>query len=48
MVTGGIIRKVMTKTDLPYNSGGELGPAGDWGNFPKRYDENRSAIQYMY
>jgi len=38
----------MTKTDLPYNSAGHLGPAGDWGNYSKRYDENRSAIQYCW
>ena len=25
-----------------------MGPAGDWGNYPKSYDENRSAIQYWW
>ena len=28
---GEIIRKVMTKTDLPYNTAGYLGHAGEWG-----------------
>jgi hypothetical protein len=41
---GEIIRKVMTKIDLPYNTAGDLRPAGDWGNYSKSYDENRSAI----
>ena len=31
LVTGEIIRKVMTKTDLPYNTAGDLRPAGDSG-----------------
>jgi hypothetical protein len=31
LVAGEIIRKVMTKTDLPYNNAGYLGPAGVWG-----------------
>jgi hypothetical protein len=43
-----IIRKVMTKTDLPYDTAGHLGPSGDWGNYSKSYDENRSSIQYCW
>jgi hypothetical protein len=46
LVTGGIIRKIMTKTDLPYNTGGDPGPAVDLGNYWKSYDENTSSIQY--
>jgi hypothetical protein len=34
-VTEEIIRKIMTKTDLPYNTADDLGPAGDWGNYWK-------------
>jgi hypothetical protein len=34
----------MTKTELLYNNAGYLGPAGDWGNYSKSYDENISAI----
>jgi hypothetical protein len=48
LVTGEIIRKIMTKTDLPYNTAGDLGPAGDWGNYSKSYGENRSSIQYSW
>jgi hypothetical protein len=33
---GEIIRKVMTKTDLQYDTTGDMGPAGDWGNFSKK------------
>jgi hypothetical protein len=29
LVTEEIIRKIMTKTDLPYNTADDLGPAGD-------------------
>jgi hypothetical protein len=45
-VTGEIIGKIMTKTDLPYNTAGDPGPAGDWEIYWKGYDEHRSAIQY--
>ena len=40
-MTGEIIRKDMTKTDLPYNTAGDLGPAGD----PSDFEQQASYIR---